>query len=453
MIARVRRYRVQGSALFVILSLILVLAGCVSTQDRYEKAQALTNQGRYAEAARYYVRVLREEPSWEHAREELQPVGQRAVDQWLEDAEAAADEGRYEPAVAVLDELDALRVATESVGVTLSVPDDYTAFRSEMVQSAADMLIAEGRRAEEVADWPAADQAYDRAREYVQSAERLATLDRAQARVALRWSEDDMERRHFRDAYLQADRVFDFVGTEHTLAKDAEALQAEAVECGTRVVAFLPLWRTQQAAAVAPEYFLVDLNDMLLYDYWSAPPLFIASTNPVETRRTLRRMNLHRTVLAASDAADVGRTLDTDFVVAGELTTFVREEDDLEEERVPSRIRVRGNTGRGPQWRDTSYVVQTFDLVLEAAVDYRIVDPRTGRIVDQGVAHVRHEGRRQRGLFRGDYRQLDLSGSELSLFDREDQRVAERAIENQLLDRLTADVADGVFDRVLRQID
>jgi len=149
--------------------------------------------------------------------------------------------------------------------------------------------------------------------------------------------------------------------------------------------------------------------------------------------------------------------------VAAELTEFVRSEDDLEETIRDARIRMdegatrqgtgRGATERGAVWRDTSYVVQTFDLELEATIEYRIIDVRTGQIVDRGVERVRHSGERQRGLFPGNYRDLSLSGAEISLFDREDQQAAERAIENQLIDRLASAFADEAFDEVLRHID
>lgn len=444
------RYRLQW---LLILAIALPAVGCVSTQDRYEKAQELTVEGRYAEAARYYVRVLREEPDWSGARNELQAVGQRAVDRWIDDAEQAASEGRYEPAVAALDAVDALRADTESVGVVLTVPDDYNAFRRETVRAAADMLIEEGRRAEEAEDWPVAVDAYEGARPYVQREERLTMLDRAQARALLRWSEDEMTRGYFRTAYERAEAVVALAGPEHALATDARALQQTAVERGTRFVAFVPLWRVRSATAALPEFFRDELNAVLQYDYWSNPPLFIAPVDPIETRRALRQANLHRTVLSNTDAAEAGRVLGADFVVTGELVAFERVEDDLEETAHPARIRVRGATGQGPSSRDTSYVVQTFDLELEAAVEYRIVDVRTGRVVDRGVERVRHEGRRQRGIFRGDYRRLDLSGSELSLFDPDDQRAAERQIENQLIDRMAAAFAEDVFGDLLRRID
>jgi hypothetical protein len=428
-------------------------AGCVSTKDRYETAQELTREGRYAEAAQYYIRVLREEPDWSSVRGELQAVGQRSIEQQWDSAEQAAAAGRYGAAVAALDAIDALRANAESVGVQLTVPDNYSAFRNEMARAAADQLIDEGRQAEEVDDWPAAFDAYEQARQYVQRERRLAMLDTAQARVALQWAKAEMDRENFHAAHERAAIVYELVGIDGQLAREAEALQQAALERGTRITAFLPVSRTRGATAALPEFFLNELNAVLQYDYWSNPPLFIAPTDPIETRRSLRRAGVYPGVLSDAEAAEVGRALGTDFVVAGELTNFERTEEDVEETTRDARLRVRGPTGQGPAWRDTSYVLQTFDLKLEATVEYRIIDARSGRVLARDVERVRHEGDRRRGLFPGDYGDLDLSGSEVSLFNREDQQAAERAIENQLIDRLAEAFAEDAFDRLLRRID
>lgn len=459
-------YRLTACGPFWALCIVLAgvtIAGCVSTKDRYERAQELTREGRYADAARAYVQVLREEPDWPSARSELQAVGQRSIDRLLNEAEAAAAADEYEAAVASLDALDVLRTDVASIGVDLAVPDNYETFRGETVRAAADHLIREGRRAEEQGAWRAAIDAYERARQYVQREVQLMMLDTAQARVSLHWAEDELERRHFRAAYERAAFTLDLVGAEHRLADDAEALQQAAIEQGTRVVAFLPAGRTRGATGALPEFFGDELNAILQYDYWSQPPLFIAATDPIATRRSLRRAGVRRRLPSATEAAEVGRALGADLVVAAELTAFARTEDDLEETVRDVRIRVdetairegtgRGATERGAVWRDTSYVVQTFDLNLEATVAYRIIDVRTGRILDRDTERVRHSGERRRGQFPGDYRDLDLTGAEVSLFDRADRRAAERAIENQLIDRLASAFADDVFDEVLRRID
>jgi len=285
-------YRPTARVLLWPLCIVLAgatIAGCVSTKDRYERAQELTREERYAEAARAYVQVLREEPDWPSARSELQAVGQRSVDRLLDEAEAAAAADEYEAAVASLDALDMLRADVASVGVDLAVPDGYAAFRDETVRAAADHLIREGRRAEEQGAWRAAIDAYERARQYVQRDAQLVMLDTAQARVSLHWAEDEMDRRHFRAAYERAAFTRDLVGAEHRLASEAEALQQAAIEQGTRVVAFLPIGRTRGATGALPEFFGDELNAILQYDYWSQPPLFIAATDPIATRRSLRQ--------------------------------------------------------------------------------------------------------------------------------------------------------------------
>ena len=186
--------------------------------------------------------------------------------------------------------------------VDLTVPDDYAAYRADLLRTTADALVEEGARAEEAGDWPAAADAYERARGYVQSDERATRLREAQAQVLLRWSEDAMARDRYRTAYDRADRINSLLAEDHPLRDEAFALQSTALERGTRTVAFLPLWRTNRAAAEMSRFFLRDFNDALQLDQWDAAPRFIAPADPLAARRTLRRMGLARSVLPRSAA-------------------------------------------------------------------------------------------------------------------------------------------------------
>lgn len=436
----------------LLLSLALLLAGCVSTQDRYEKAQNLSAEGRYVEAVRYYVRVLEEEPDWTEARDELEAVGQQAVSQLLDEAEALAAEGHYEDAVAALQTLDTLRPATEDVGVTLTVPEDYAEYRAKLIRTAADALIEEGRAAEKAGEWSDAVEAYERAQEYV-SVERQALLEEALARVLLHWGEEELAHHHYRSAYERVARIADLVDADHPLQRKAAALRDTAIERGTRVVAFLPLWRTGEAASAMPRFFMRDLNDVLQLDHWTSPPDFIAAVDPIAARRLLRRREVDRTVLSRSTAAKVGRELGADLVLAGEVVRYEQTVTPISEREREARMRVRGPTGQGMQWRDTTYVVQTIRLELEAAGEWRLIDAQSGRTVDRGTIRAQVRDKLQRGIFAGDYRRLDLSGSELSLFNLSDQRQDERAVENQLVDEFATRLADEVFTRILHRID
>ena len=389
---------------WLLLSLALLWAGCVTTTDRYRRAQELTGEGKYVEAARSYVQVLEEDSDWTEARDELRAVGQRAVDNLRAEAETLEADGRYEQAVDALRTLDDLREDVAAVDVELTVPDDYAAYRADLLRTTADALVEEGTRAEEVGDWPAAADAYERARGYVQSDERAMLLREAQAEVLLRWSEDAMAQNHYRAAFERADRIRGLLAERHPLREDVAALQSTAVERGTRVVAFLPLWRTNRAAANMSRYFLRDFNDALQLDQWDAAPRFIAPADPLAARRTLRRMGVARSVLSRSMAAEVGQELGADLVLTGEVVRYERVADDIREEERETRIRVRGATGQGTQWRDTTYVVQTFDLELEAEVEYRLIDARTGQTVSRGSVWDQTSDEMQRGRFDGDCR-------------------------------------------------
>lgn len=62
------------------LFLSLFLLSCISVEKQFEKGLKMEQEGRFEEAARYYIKVLKREPTWEEARERLQDMGSRSVD-------------------------------------------------------------------------------------------------------------------------------------------------------------------------------------------------------------------------------------------------------------------------------------------------------------------------------------------------------------------------------------
>ena len=70
---------------------------------------------------------------------------------------------------------------------------------------------------------------------------------------------------------------------------------------------------------------------------------------------------------------------------------------------------------------------------------------------DHGTVDAEVSGRVTRGVFAGDYRDLDLSGSELSLFE-DNERLAEEEMGDELVDLLAFRLAERVYDRLLRLI-
>ncbi|MCH8963017.1 MAG: hypothetical protein IH820_17320, partial [Bacteroidetes bacterium] len=265
----------------------------------------------------------------------------------------------------------------------------------------------------------------------------------------LQWAEYDFDREYYRAGFDRAQHAIDLLGPGHPLAERALAFQEDALASGTRFVAFLPFWRTEDVDRHAPRNVVPDLNDVLLYEHWSAPLLFIAAADPVQLRRELRRLRYDRTIITRRQAAEIGRVADADYVIVGEWTVFERQERNLKEKTRKARMKGRRATTGGST--DTTYVEQSFRLEFEAEVAFRIIDPRTRREVDHGTARAEVSGRVTRGVFAGDYRDLDLSGSELSLFE-DDERLAEEELGDELVDTLAARLAERVYDRLLRLI-
>lgn len=439
------------SLLLVTLLLFAVGSGCKSTQKRYEKATQLEAQARWAEAARYYIEVLEREPDFEDARQRLAEVGAFAIDDYLAAADAALAEGLPDAAIIELEHLDALRDDAHGVGVRLAVPATYADYRARVERQALVALLQQGDRAERAADWNAALAAYERALGYANSPDTEADIREAQGRIHLKWARQEVAHGRNRAGFDLAAHVASFAGPDHPLAVEAFALQEEALAAGTRYVAFLPLAQTDAARRAAPREFVRDLNDVLTYDHWGAPVPFIAAADPVQLRRELRRLRYDDVILSRKDAADIGRVVDADLVVVGELTRFEAEERNIRNREREARLRVRGSTRTGDHTVDTVYVEQSYTLDYDATAEYRIIDARTQRVLDEGTVRANASERLERGVFAGDWEDLDLSGSQRALFEDGD-RLGRQELTNELVDDLATKIAERVYERLLREI-
>jgi tetratricopeptide (TPR) repeat protein len=435
-----------GTRFLLLLPAVLFLTGCVSTQDRYEKAVLLEGQGRYEDAATYYIKVLRKDPAWPEAKERLRETGNHVVNESLDHTHALVEVEDFEGAVGVLARLDRLREQAANVGVLLPVPDNYDAYRQDLTEGAIMSLIRQGERAEAERRWQTALEAYERALTgYSLSLETQEELQASMGRVLIRWGEDDMARQHFRSAYGRAARALEIIDTDAAMAEHALALQHEALQAGTQHVVFLPVASARLSTGSVPESFLPNLNEVFRYEYWDQTPLFIASADPADVYRELRRYGLERRPVSRNDAVNLGRTLGADLVVINELDELNREETVVREQ--VRRVRTRG---RNPV--DTSYVEQVVDVTLEARIAFQVVDPVTRDVVYQNTVQASVEDRIEQGIYEGDARNLDLSSSARRLFDSEVQEEERLALEAALTDALAEDAAWRVYDVLLSGI-
>ena len=437
------------------LCLILV-AGCVSTQKQYEKATRLEAEARYAEAARYYAKVLKKEPVWEDARLRLAGVGGQAINCFLTDAEIAERQGDYDEAVEALEHLDDLRALAEEVGVDLPVPERYADYRASLTERAFAEWLRRGERAERERRWAEALNAYERAtgRYAVPPAQEAALVQR-QADVLLRWSEDELAAAHYRAAYERAGQAADLLGPDVPGTEAAYRLQEEALDRGTRYVAFLPV-AVAEAAEAVPRNLLQDLDDVLRDARWDASPFVV----PLDTApgRSPRRAPRRRTgaaprPLTSRQAATLGRDLGADFIVAVDFVHLEREETVESTWTRSARFRRHISGDDDSISRDTTYTEQRLSVDLEAELAYRLIDPHTRRVLEKGTVETDVDGELGRGVFEGDWKRLDLSGNERDLFDPDVQRQREAEIEVELVDRLTERLMDDLYEDVLGEIE
>lgn len=432
--------------LLVVLGMAIILAGCVSTQKRYEKGQALEADGRYLEAAGYYVKVLEREPGWADARVRLQEAGDRAVAAQLDAARTAEADGRFDQAVRALDAVADLARRAAAVDVRLAVPDDLDAYRREMTDEAVEVLFRRGETAEEQGRWADAIEAYDRARaRYRLTTPQQEALAEARARTLVRWGADDLARGRHRAAYDRAAQVLKGWAPDTPMGRQAQALQQDALAAGTRHIAFLPAGGTDRALDNAPRGLLRALDDVLAYDHWAQPPPFLAAADPAHLHRELRRLRYDRQRITEHQAAEIGRSVDADDVVLVDLTAFSWEEVDRQSERRTARTRGRGAV-------DTAYVVERYRVRVRGEAAYVVLDSRTRAVVDRGTVTAEAADRFVRGVYAGDARDLDLSRRDRALFDRDALEEAERVLETAFVEDLAQRLASHIYEDLLRRV-
>jgi len=426
-----------------VLALSIILAGCVSTQKRYERGVRYENEGRYAQAVEEYGKVLHKEPGWADARARLLDAGKRAIDQLMTEAHAAELSEDYDAAVRALDEIDRLRAIARDVDIDLPVPKDYGDYRQAVRTRALSSLLEQGRQEEIAGNWPRALDLYAQAkRKFRLSPAQAAEMDRRRAEIHLAWGHEAMDQGRFREALEHAEQALGYPGGDDAAAR---ALRETALDAGTVRVVFIPFWRTDAWQRTAPAEMRSEFNDLLTYEHWTDPPLFVAMASPADVHRELRYRHLDRGAIDHHQAADVGRALDADLVITGEMVTFTRGESHRKENVHSARTR-----GRNAQ--DTTYVVEQFDLTFSAEIEYRIIDTRTDRILDERTVRGAITDGFSRGRYAGDYADLDLPRSTRRLFEPDEWEDAEHMLMDRLADQLADRLAERVYDNLLRQI-
>ncbi len=426
--------------------LVLAIAGfftaCASAGKRFEQGAELEAKGQYTEAAERYIQALRKDRTHSESADRLAEVGPKAIDEYLALAQAGQAAGSQVRMADHYHAIDRLVSDAAAVGVPLTLADEYGAERRAVMRAAVDQLVSEGLAAEERRRFSEAIQSYDRADRYEPNGEQRSRLYEAQVRATVDWAEADLAARRYRSALAHADQAVALLGgPDRPEARRAVSLRAAALERGTIFVAMAPLWRSDGAAQLMTEEFLDALNDELELRYWTEPPLFVVSVDPVEVRRELRRQRYTRTVLTPREAARVGRDLEASFFVTGEIDIFTLTERDVRRETRKARTRAG---------RDVTYTLESGTMTYRVRVTYLVMDVRRGREVRRASVDVSESGDFERGTYEGNAAELELTRNESRYFDPGRRRDAEQDLEERVVRKLSAQLAEQVYRDVLR---
>ncbi|HEX2203312.1 MAG TPA: hypothetical protein VHG91_08440 [Longimicrobium sp.] len=431
---------------FGLLALVaLTAAGCVTAGKRFEQGVELEQRGQPAEAAARYIDALRRDPNRVEARARLQDAGDRAVQQYLAEVEAAAAGGRDHAAANVLLRVDELRRDAAGVGVQLAVPADYAQRRRATLDRAIAQAVREADAAAARGEFSGGLDWLQRAAEHWQpTAAQRGELDRARFGVQLSWAERELSGGRFRAAYDRAEGAVRVLGRESAQARRALEIQDEALRRGTVRVAVLPVGAETAMRAKLPGRVLRALNDALEEEHWGRAPLFVEVVDPRDVGRAMRREGYtDRQVLSTREASLLARDLNADLVIVAELDSVATEVTAADTVRRPARTRAGA---------DTAYSVVSGREATWARVDFAVVSAADRRIVDQASVSAEGGARFRRGVYSGDWRTLNLSREERDLFDPGAKDDVDDELTRELVDGLSARLGRDVFDRLLRRI-
>jgi tetratricopeptide (TPR) repeat protein len=449
--------------LALLLPLVLISA-CASATDRLNEGITLQSQGRYIEAVYRYAEAIEKDRKLAEAQDRLLAAGDSAVMMAMDDADDLELRGDPVQAAALYRQVDRMSARIRELGLRLTLPEDYSAIRRAIFDTAIEWRMARGDEAASAGRWEDARLYYAGARgDYLPSRDQVEWSYDAETRVLLRWAAVELEDLRPRAAHglaQEALAVRSSPSRETVLA--VRDLQEEALARGTVVLAIVPV----MAAPAVREYlggeFEIRLDTDLGLDYWNRPPLFIEMADPIVLRTELRGLLRGR---VAQSPLVVGRALD---LIGADLGVLIRVsgievvEEDVKEDRREAVVRRNARPGRGrrggrndpptDQVVDTvTYTTYRGTLVYRVLADIVLVDP-SGREVGRFSASSAQRGPFERGEFDGDPSILDLKADRARFFDPTVLAGQVAAIEDAVLQELTTMIAVRTFDQVLAGI-
>lgn len=425
------------------LTLLTALAACTSAAEHFEAGAGLEAQGDMVRAADRYISALDKDEELVEARERLEELAPQVVGLYLARIEGARGRENFVPAADILPDLDDFIEDTRDVGVIADPGPGYRGLRRTVHDDAIRELLGAA----------ATDRREGRFREALDALERIARYEpRSDDNEAVRrsvidtrmsWARHEFNQGRLRESFRQAGHAIIMAGgTQSPGARAALRLQAQALEVGTvRLVGF-PFEVDEDAAGISYDA-LTTLHDHLLLDAWRKPPPFVFVIDPAVARAEIREGRYDEGGITTREAVRIGRTLETDFVVLGDILSFSASESGVES--TPETTR----TGDG---RIVTYHRVTGRLNLTMSVRLTLIDVSRRRLVETQRFTVSRGRDFERGSYSGDPGELRVSRSLRNLFAPGRMAGLRQDLEDVVVEEAARRFAQRAFREVLARI-
>ena len=185
-----------------LLLLVALVSGCASAEKRFNQGLEMETRGQYESAMMRYIQALEKEPGLEDARVRVRETGALAITERLEEAEYLGGRGDQVASARQFQGVDAIVARARTVGVRLTVPQEYAQTRRATFDEAFHSLLDRGSMARDQGRWQDGLTCYHQAQRDFEPT--LTQRNRALAEesaLLVQWSEYEYQLGHLRNTF------------------------------------------------------------------------------------------------------------------------------------------------------------------------------------------------------------------------------------------------------------
>ncbi len=425
------------------LTLLTALGACTSAAEHFEAGAGLEAQGDIVRAAERYIDALDKDQELVEARERLEELAPQIVGLYLDRIDGAREMENFVPAADILSDLDDFIEDARGVGVIADPGPDYPGLRRTVQDEAIQALLGAAAAGRRDGQFSEALDALERIARYEPRFADDEAVRRSVIDTRMSWARYEFDQGRLQASFRQAGFVITTAGGPQSAeARTALRLQEQALEIGTVSLVGFPFAVDEDAAELS-NGALTHLHDHLLLDGWRQPPPFVFVIDPAVARSEIRDGRYDQGGITTREAVRIGRAIDTDFVVLGDLRSFAITESD---------VRSTPETARDRDGRTVTYHRVTGHLNLSLRVDLTLVDVGRGRVVETSSFRVSRSADFERGSYSGDPHELRVSRAVRDLFAPGRMASLRQDLEDSVVEEAARRFGQRTFREVLARV-